>query len=84
MAANDIKLYALTTCIHCRNTREYLDSCGLKYHCVEVDQLTGDERKAVLDEVRKLNPDCSFPTIQIGDKVVVGFRKEQIEKALKA
>lgn len=84
MAQDDIKLYALTTCIHCRNTREYLDSCGIKYRCVEVDQLSGDERKAVLDEVRKLNPDCSFPTIQIGDKVIVGFRKEQIEEALKA
>jgi glutaredoxin-like protein NrdH len=84
MAENNIKLYALTTCIHCRNTKEYLDKCGLEYQCVHVDQLSGDERKAVLEEVKKLNPDCSFPTILIGDKVIVGFRKDQIEEALQS
>lgn len=84
MADNDIKLYALTTCVHCRSTKEFLNNCGIKYDCVEVDQLQGDERKAVLEEVKKVNPDCSFPTILIGDKVIVGFRKEQIEEALKS
>lgn len=84
MAENNIKLYALTTCVHCRSTKEFLNSCGIKYDCVNVDQLNGDERKAVLDEVKKVNPDCSFPTILIGDKVIVGFRKEQIEEALES
>lgn len=84
MAENDVKVYTLTTCIHCRNTKEFLNDCGVKYDCVDVDQLQGDERKAVLDEVKKVNPDCSFPTIIIGEKVIVGFRKEQIEEALKS
>jgi hypothetical protein len=35
-----------------------------------------------MDEVRKLNPDCTFPTICIGDRVVVGFNEERIRKAL--
>jgi len=32
--------------------------------------------------VRKLNPQCSFPTIIIGDKVIVGFQEDQIREAL--
>jgi hypothetical protein len=36
-----------------------------------------------MDEVRKLNPDCSFPTICINDTVIVGFNEEKLKKALK-
>jgi hypothetical protein len=49
---------------------------------MDVDLLTGDERKALLDEIRKFNPACSFPTILIGDSVIVGFNEIAIRKAL--
>ena len=78
----NIKLYALTTCIHCRNTKDFLNRCGLDFECVEVDQLEGEERKAMIEEVKKLNPSCSFPTIVIGNKVIVGFKKDEIQEAL--
>ncbi|WP_041915664.1 glutaredoxin family protein [Pseudodesulfovibrio mercurii] len=80
---NDIKVYALSTCIHCRNAKKYLDECGVKYECVHVDQLTGDERKQIVNEVKEYNPAVSFPTIVIKDKVIVGFHKDQIDAALK-
>ncbi|MGA7878308.1 MAG: glutaredoxin family protein [Desulfoferrobacter sp.] len=79
----DIKLYALSTCIHCRNTKEFLNDCGVNYDCVEVDKLDKEERNAILEEIKKINPSCSFPTLIIGDKVIVGFRKEEITEALK-
>lgn len=81
--AENIKLYALTTCIHCRNTKEYLKECGVEYDCVDVDALQGEDREKVLEEVKKLNPSCTFPTLVIGDRVIVGFRKDEIEEALK-
>ncbi|WP_207262176.1 glutaredoxin family protein [Desulfovibrio sp. Huiquan2017] len=80
---NDIKVYALSTCIHCRNAKKYLDECGVKYECVHVDELTGDERKQAVKAVKEVNPAVSFPTIVIKDKVIVGFHKDQIDKALK-
>jgi glutaredoxin-like protein NrdH len=78
----DIKLYALSTCIHCKNTKEFLGECGVDYECVDVDKLDGEERKEILEEIKKVNPGCSFPTIIIGDKIIVGFRKEEIKEAL--
>ena len=44
--------------------------------------LKGEERQAILDDVRKLNPRCSFPTIIIGEKVIVGFKENEIKEAL--
>ena len=52
------------------------------YECVDVDKLEGEERKAMIEEVKKVNPSCSFPTLIIGDKIIVGFRKDEIREAL--
>jgi len=82
MASPAIKLYALSTCSHCRNCKEFLAKCGCTYNCIDVDTLEPTERKAVLEEVKDLNPQISFPTLVIGDKVIVGFKKEEIEELL--
>lgn len=81
--SDDVKVYALSTCIHCRNAKKYLDECGVKYKCVHVDELKGDERKSIVKEIKEHNPAVSFPTIVIKDKVVVGYHKDKIDKALK-
>ncbi len=77
-----VKVYALSTCIHCRNTRAFLHEMGVEYDCVEVDLTQGEEREKLLDEVRRYNPECSFPTVIIDDKVIVGFKKEELKEAL--
>ena len=79
----DIRLYALSTCIHCRNAKELLNDCGVKYDCIEVDKLDKEQRTAILEEIKKINPGCSFPTLIIGDKIIIGFRKDEITEALK-
>lgn len=81
--AKKVKVYALSTCIHCRNCKAYLDEKSVPYECVFVDQLSGAERAKVVDEVKQLNPKLSFPTVLVGDKVVVGFDKESLDAALK-
>jgi glutaredoxin-like protein NrdH len=77
-----VKLYTLSTCSHCKATKRFLDEQGIEYSYIDVDLLYGDERVRILDEVRKYNPACSFPTILIGGKVIVGFRETEIRKAL--
>ena len=75
-------LYALSTCSHCKSTKRLLSQCKVEYKYIEVDGLEGEERKAILDDIRKMNPRCSFPTIQINDTVIVGYQEKQIKEAL--
>ncbi len=82
MKDRDIKLYALTTCIHCKDTKEFLDKCGVDYDCVNVDKLDGDERRRMIEEIKKANPGCAFPMLLIGSKVIIGFKREEIREAL--
>ena len=77
-----VKLYALSTCIHCKNAKEFLDQCGIHPDCVDVDKLDVEKRKELLQEIKRINPECAFPTIVIGDKVIVGFKKDEIKEAL--
>ena len=79
---NPVKLYTLSTCSHCKATKEFLNRCSVKYDFEDVDLLEGEERKAILEDVKKWNPKCSFPTIVIGDKVIAGFREDEIKEAL--
>lgn len=77
-----VTLYSLSTCAHCKSTKKLLDSCTVKYEFKDVDLLDGEERQAILDDLKKFNPRCTFPTMIIGDKVVVGYREEEIKEAL--
>jgi glutaredoxin-like protein NrdH len=77
-----VKIYTLSTCSHCKATKKLLDDCRVQYEFTDVDLLEGDERAAVLEDVKKLNPRCSFPTIIIGDKVIVGYKEDEIKELL--
>jgi glutaredoxin-like protein NrdH len=79
---NSVKLYTLSTCGHCKATKQLLNDCAVKYEFEDVDLLEGDERKAILEDVKKWNPKCSFPTIVIGERVIVGFKENEIREAL--
>ena len=77
-----VKIFSLSTCSHCKSTKRLLSECTVKYEFVDVDLLEGEERKAILEDVRKFNPRCSFPTVIIGEKVIVGFKEKEIKEAL--
>ena len=82
MPDKNVKVYSLSTCSHCKSTKKFLNKCTVKYEFVDVDTLEGEERKAILDDVKKFNPRCSFPTIIIGDIVIVGYKEQEIKEAL--
>ena len=77
-----VKIYTLSTCVHCKAVKRFLDECRVEYEFEDVDLLTGDEQRAILDDIRKINAACSFPTIVIGDRVIIGFREGEIREAL--
>ena len=78
-----VKLFALSTCVHCRHTREFLESNNIVFTCVYVDKLEGDERQQAIEQVRGVNPRVSFPTMVLNEHdVIVGFKKDDIIKAL--
>lgn len=78
-----VMLYALSTCIHCKHTRELLNELGIAYDYLYVDQLSRSEMDEIMKEVQKYNPAGSFPTLVInGEKCIIGSRLDEIREAL--
>jgi len=77
-----VKIYTLSTCSHCKATKKFLDECTVAYEFTDVDLLSGRELTMILEDVKKFNPLCTFPTVIIGDRVITGFHEGAIREAL--
>ncbi len=77
-----VKMYTLSTCIHCKRVKKFLDGCNVRYEFKDVDTLPGEERDAVLEDFKKINAECTFPTIIIGERIIVGYKEKEIREAL--
>lgn len=77
-----VKLFALSTCIWCKKTKELLDKCDIEYEYEFVDECTPDEKEKLLSDLDKYNPKRSYPTIVIDNEVVVGFQEDKIKELL--
>jgi glutaredoxin-like protein NrdH len=80
----EIKLYALSTCIWCKKARALLDELKVEYSFIYVDLLEKDDNDLTKTEIRKFNPQCSFPTIVINDaSCIAGFDEQKIRELAK-
>jgi glutaredoxin-like protein NrdH len=78
-----IFLYALSTCIWCKKTKDFLNKLGVEYSYIHVDLLGDNDKDKVMEDIKKWNPACSFPTLVFNDKdCIVGYKEDEIKEAL--
>ena len=82
MAEKTLWLYTLSTCGYCHETKKMLNDLKVEYESIDVDLLPPDERAEALEEIKKYNPRCTFPTAVYGDQVVVGMKLEELKNIL--
>ncbi len=77
-----VKIYTLSTCSHCKAAKKFLNENQVVFDATDVDLLHGADREAMLNEVIQYNPQRSFPTIVIGNQVIIGFKEAALREAL--
>jgi len=77
-----VKLYSLSTCTFCQAIKKMLTDLQIEHEAVDADMLVDDERTALVDELRQINPSCSFPTVRVDDTVIIGFKVQEIKEAV--
>ncbi|RPH39869.1 MAG: glutaredoxin family protein [Desulfobulbaceae bacterium] len=82
MTYSKIMLYSITTCVYCQSIKRILETFGLPYESADVDLLSGEARRALLVDLRQVNGRCTFPTLTVDDKVIVGYKLPEIMDAL--
>ncbi len=78
-----VLLYALSTCIWCKKTRQLLEDEGITFDFVYVDLVDPDERREIRARIRELSSSTSFPATIIDDTdCIVGYKPEKIKGRL--
>ena len=80
----DIMIYALSTCGWCKRTKQFFNDLGIAYQFTDVDLLNPKDQEIAVQEIKKWNPACSFPTTVINNKAcIVGYNVDKIKEALR-
>ncbi|MFP3960065.1 MAG: glutaredoxin family protein [Spirochaetaceae bacterium] len=73
-----IKIYTTPTCAYCNAAKQYFREKRIPFTEYNVAR---DMRKA--DEMMKKSGQMGVPVIDVNGKVIVGFNKAELERALK-
>lgn len=76
-----LKLFSLSTCPTCKQVKEFLRSHGVEFDVIEVDTLDSGEQWLMTKEVKKYNPQATYPTLVV-EEVILGFDEQAIKRSL--
>ncbi|GLI52748.1 MULTISPECIES: glutaredoxin family protein [Thermodesulfovibrio] len=76
-----VRLYSLSTCPVCKKVKEFLKNNSIETEIIEVDTLDSGEQWLAMKELKKINPDETFPTLVV-ETAVVGLNEEELKKVL--
>jgi len=78
-----VTLYALSTCVWCKLTKQFLSDNDITFEFVDVDLLDENDKSKVHETILNKGGNLSYPTTIVDDKkVITGFRKDQLKEAL--
>ena len=79
-----VKMYTLSTCGYCKSAKAFMHANDIQFDYIDVDLLDTEEKRRVLKEAREIAKAdrISFPMIVIGDTIIIGFKENEIKKAL--
>ena len=76
-------LYALSTCVWCKLTKQFLNENSIEYEFVDVDLCDEDDKQKIHETIQSKGGMLSYPTTIVDDKIVItGFRKDKLKEAL--
>ena len=76
-----VRLYALSTCPECKRVKQFLDKRNIIYELIEVDLLDSGEQWVTSKELKRYNPEVTYPTLVI-EETIKGLDEEAVRNAL--
>jgi len=76
-------LYALSTCVWCKLTKQFLNENYVQYEYVDVDLEDEKDKQKIHETIQNAGGMISYPTTIVDDIVVItGFRKDKLKEVL--
>jgi glutaredoxin-like protein NrdH len=78
-----VTVYALSTCVWCKLTKQFLNDNNVEYEFVDVDLTDEEDKQKIHETIQNKGGSLSYPTTIVDDKAVItGFRKDKLKEAL--
>ena len=78
-----VLVYALSTCVWCKMTKQYLKDNDIEYEYVDVDLSDEADKEKIRGHILSKGGALSYPTIIIDDAILItGFRKDKFKEIL--
>jgi len=76
-----VTLFSLSSCPVCKQVKKFLEDHHISFTLIEVDTLDSGEQWLMTKELKKHNPQATYPTVVI-EEVIKGFDRESLSKKL--
>jgi len=77
LAKHEVKIYTTPTCVYCKMTKEFFKQNSVDYKEINV---AADEKAAA--EMIEKSGQMGVPVIDVDGKIIVGYDREALKKAL--
>ncbi len=78
-----VTIYALSTCVWCKMTKQYLKDNEVEFEYLDVDLCSPQEKEEARKKILDKGGALSYPTTIVDDKTLItGFRKDLLKEAL--
>jgi glutaredoxin-like protein NrdH len=78
-----VVLYALSTCVWCKMTKQYLKDNEVEFEYIDVDLCEEEDKQEIRQHIQSKGGPLSYPTTIVDDNVLItGFRKDLLKEAL--
>jgi glutaredoxin-like protein NrdH len=78
-----IVLYALSTCVWCKMTKQFLKDNEVEFEFIDVDLCQEEDKQKIRQHIQSKGGPLSYPTTIVDDNVLItGFRKDLLKEAL--
>ncbi len=76
-------VYALSTCVWCKMTKQFLKDNNIEYEYVDVDLCDEADKQKIHQIIQSKGGSLSYPTTIVDDNVLItGFRKDRFKEEL--
>ena len=72
-----VLVYTTSTCPYCMKVKEYLKSKNIGFENIDVSSSLGKVKEMI-----EKSGQMGVPVLDIESKIIIGFNKEEIDKAL--